>query len=87
MGDVDSRTSVEVMEIFQRLNAESGITVLLITHEHDIADYGSRIVRFRDGTIIANEINTTRRMAGDEIAAFPTKDGTSEGAVAVQEAG
>ena len=48
-GNLDTRTSVEVMQIFQRLNRERGITVILITHEADIADYGSRIIRFRDG--------------------------------------
>src|SRR6188768_3366250 len=47
-GNLDSRTSVEVMGIFQRLNAEQKITVLLITHESDIAEYGTRIVGFRD---------------------------------------
>ncbi len=86
-GNLDSRTSVEVMEIFQRLNTESGITVLLITHEHDIADYGNRIVRFRDGRIISNEINTTRRMAGDEMTALPPQDGAPEAPTAVEEAG
>jgi len=43
-GNLDTRTSIEVMDIFQRLNRERGITVLLITHEHDIAEYGTRIV-------------------------------------------
>ena len=86
-GNLDSRTSVEVMEIFQRLNTESGITVLLITHEHDIAEYGNRIVRFRDGKIIANEINTTRRMAGDEMTALSARDGAPDVPVTVEEAG
>ena len=58
-GNLDSRTSVEVMGIFQRLNAEQGITVLLITHEHDIAEYGTRIVGFRDGRVVG-------QYAGDE---------------------
>ena len=62
-GNLDTRTSVEVMDLFQQLNTESGITVLLITHEHDIAEYGSRIIRFRDGAIVSDETNTTRRMA------------------------
>ena len=86
-GNLDSRTSVEVMEIFQRLNTESGITVLLITHEHDIAEYGNRIVRFRDGKIIANEISTTRRMAGDEMTTLSAQDRAPETPVAVEEAG
>ena len=41
-GNLDSRTSIEVMDVFQRLNIERGITILLITHEHDIAEYGTR---------------------------------------------
>src|SRR6202171_3836941 len=50
-GNLDSRTSVEVMEIFQRLNRERGITLVLVTHEADIADYASRVVVFKDGKI------------------------------------
>src|SRR3954447_11934726 len=50
-GNLDTRTSIEVMDIFQRLNVERNITVLLITHEMDIAEYGTRLVRFRDGRI------------------------------------
>ncbi len=53
-GNLDTRTSIEVMGIFQRLNKERGITVLLITHEIDIAEYGTRIIRFRDGRIVAD---------------------------------
>jgi len=48
-GNLDTRTSIEVMGIFQRLNIERGITVLLITHEMDIAQYGTRIIQCRDG--------------------------------------
>jgi putative ABC transport system ATP-binding protein len=50
-GNLDSRTSVEVMEIFQRLNRERGITLILVTHEPDIAEYAQRIVVFKDGKI------------------------------------
>ena len=77
-GNLDSRTSIEVMEIFQRLNTESGITVLLITHERDIAEYGSRIIRFRDGVVISDEANTTRRVAGNESAPPPVDDSGRE---------
>jgi putative ABC transport system ATP-binding protein len=70
-GNLDTRTSIEVMDIFQRLNKERGITVLLITHEHDIAEYGTRIVQFRDGQVIADRAVTTRREAQDELAALP----------------
>jgi putative ABC transport system ATP-binding protein len=70
-GNLDSRTSVEVMGIFQRLNAEQGITILLITHEHDIAEYATRIVGFRDGRITSNQQVTNRRNADTELASMP----------------
>jgi putative ABC transport system ATP-binding protein len=58
-GNLDTRTSVEIMELFVRLNQESGITVILVTHEPDIAAFGKRIIRFSDGHIISDE--TVRR--------------------------
>jgi len=73
-GNLDSRTSVEVMDIFQRLNTERGITVLLITHEQDIAEYGTRIIVFRDGKIVDDKPNAVRRMAADELAALPAEE-------------
>jgi putative ABC transport system ATP-binding protein len=70
-GNLDTRTSVEVMGIFQRLNKERGITVLLITHEVDIAEYGTRLIRFRDGRVVADQAVIHRRNAADELAALP----------------
>jgi putative ABC transport system ATP-binding protein len=70
-GNLDTRTSIEVMDIFQKLNTERGITVLLITHEHDIAEYGTRIVQFRDGHVVSDHPVTQRRHAEDELAALP----------------
>jgi putative ABC transport system ATP-binding protein len=70
-GNLDSRTAVEVMEIFQRLNEERAITILLITHEHDIAEYGSRTIAFRDGRIVRDEPEAIRRIASQELAAMP----------------
>jgi putative ABC transport system ATP-binding protein len=70
-GNLDTRTSIEVMGIFQRLNKERGITVLLITHETDIAEYGTRLIRFRDGRIVADQAVLHRRNAADELAALP----------------
>jgi len=70
-GNLDTKTSIEVMGIFQRLNKERGITVVLITHEVDIAEYGTRIVTFRDGLPIADRAVTRRRDAGEELAALP----------------
>ena len=70
-GNLDTKTSIEVMGIFQRLNRERGITVVLITHELDIAEYGTRIVSFRDGQVIADRAVQRRRNAADELAALP----------------
>jgi putative ABC transport system ATP-binding protein len=70
-GNLDSRTSVEVMAIFQRLNAEQGITVLLITHEPDIAEYATRVVSFRDGRIVGDAAVASRRRAETELASLP----------------
>jgi putative ABC transport system ATP-binding protein len=70
-GNLDTRTSIEVMGIFQRLNRERGITVLLITHEMDIAEYGTRLIRFRDGRVVADSKVVHRRNAEEELAALP----------------
>ena len=73
-GNLDTRTSIEVMGIFQRLNQERGITVVLITHEVDIAEYGTRTVTFRDGQVVADTAVARRRQAQDELAALPTAE-------------
>ena len=70
-GNLDTRTSIEVMGIFQKLSAERGITILVITHEHDIAEYGSRIISFRDGQIVQDRPIATHRSAEVEMAALP----------------
>jgi putative ABC transport system ATP-binding protein len=70
-GNLDTKTSIEVMGIFQRLNQERGITVVLITHEMDIAEYGTRTVTFRDGQVVADKTVARRRVAQDELAALP----------------
>ena len=70
-GNLDSRTSVEIMEILQRLNREKRITVLLITHEHDIAEYATRVVTVRDGRILTDDVVALRRDAAAELAALP----------------
>ncbi len=70
-GNLDTKTSIEVMDVFQTLNKERGITVLLITHERDIAEYGTRIVAFRDGVIKTDEKIANRRIASVELAALP----------------
>jgi putative ABC transport system ATP-binding protein len=70
-GNLDTKTSIEVMGIFQKLNQERGITVVLITHEMDIAEYGTRTVTFRDGQVVADRQVARRRVAQDELAALP----------------
>ena len=73
-GNLDTRTSIEVMDIFQKLNLEHGITVVLITHEMDIAEHGTRFVKFRDGRIQIDEQITQRRMASEELKHLPPPD-------------
>ena len=65
-GNLDSQTSIDVMEIFQRLNIERGLTIVLVTHEHDIAEYGTRVVSFRDGRVRADTPVEIRRTAATE---------------------
>src|SRR5205814_4108557 len=69
-GNLDTKTSIEVMGIFQRLNQERGITVVLITHEMDIAEYGTRTVMFRDGQVVKDMAIAKRRDARDELTAW-----------------
>lgn len=61
---------MEIMAIFQRLNRENGITVILVTHEPDVAAYASRVIQFRDGRIVKNEHVAAPHDAAVEMAAF-----------------
>ena len=70
-GNLDSRTSIEVMDIFQRLKEERGITIVLITHEQQVAEYGSRIIAFKDGRILSDRANDRQRLAMGELALLP----------------
>jgi len=54
-GNLDTKTSVEIMELFVRLNRDPGITVIIVTHEPDIATYAKRTIRFLDGHIVSDE--------------------------------
>ncbi len=65
-GNLDSRTSVEVMGIFQELN-DQGLTVLLVTHEPDIADHARRVVTFKDGLVLSDTRVLRRRIAREEL--------------------
>jgi putative ABC transport system ATP-binding protein len=75
-GNLDTRTSIEVMDIFQKLNRERGITVVLITHEIDIAEYGTRLVAFRDGLVTSDRRVEKRRLAEHELSALPAAAAT-----------
>jgi putative ABC transport system ATP-binding protein len=66
-GNLDTRTSIEVMGIFQRLGEERGITIVLVTHEPDIAAYGTRIVAFRDGRVRLDQPVEMRSRAAGEL--------------------
>src|SRR5258706_10566877 len=70
-GNLDTRTSIEVMAIFQQLNRERNITVVLITHERDIAEYGTRVASFRDGVVVADPPVALQRLAHAELAGLP----------------
>ncbi|MBS0660001.1 MAG: ABC transporter ATP-binding protein [Verrucomicrobia bacterium] len=66
-GNLDSRTSVEIMGVFQRLNDE-GITIIMVTHEPDIAAYTKRNILMRDGRILADQPVEQRSFAAEELA-------------------
>ncbi|HLV98844.1 MAG TPA: ABC transporter ATP-binding protein [Ktedonobacterales bacterium] len=68
-GNLDSRTSVEIMAILQELN-EQGLTIVLVTHESDIAAYCKRQVLFRDGIVVHDSLNPAPRVAREELAAL-----------------
>lgn len=79
-GNLDSRSSVEVMAIFQRLNREQGITVIFVTHEPDIAAHTRRIIRVRDGILALDEPVAQQRIAN------PSDYPTEEEPIAAEEA-
>lgn len=70
-GNLDSRTSVEVVEIFQRLNRERGMTLILVTHEPDIVEYADRVVVFKDGKIKSDYQIESPRNAAEELKLLP----------------
>ena len=72
-GNLDSRTSVEIMSILQKLNDE-GLTVVLVTHEPDIAQYAKRVITFRDGKIRRDEAVAQRPRAAEVLANMPLSD-------------
>jgi putative ABC transport system ATP-binding protein len=77
-GNLDSRTSVEVMDVFQRLNQERGITIALVTHEPDIAQYARRTIVFKDGRIKNDYMIKEPRSAREELENLPALDDDEE---------
>jgi putative ABC transport system ATP-binding protein len=69
-GNLDSRTSVEIMDVFQDLNAR-GLTIVMVTHEHDIAQFARRVIVFRDGTIRRDERQPSPPTARDVLRTMP----------------
>ncbi len=72
-GNLDSRTSVEIMSILQKLNDE-GLTIVLVTHEPDIAQYAKRVITFRDGRVRRDELVAQRPSAAQVLAEMPTTE-------------
>jgi len=62
-GNLDSRTSDDVLALLQKLNREDGITLVLVTHEHDVAQCASRVITMRDGRVVSDDINAAPRRA------------------------
>jgi putative ABC transport system ATP-binding protein len=73
-GALDTRTSIEIMAIFQRLNRESGITMIVVTHEPDIAAYAGRTIQFRDGRIQKDVLIQQPRDAASELRDLPVEE-------------
>ncbi len=73
-GNLDSRTSVEIMDIFQRLNQEHGLTVVIVTHEPDIARYVKRALDFRDGRLRTDVLIQDRLIASEVLPTLPLLD-------------
>jgi putative ABC transport system ATP-binding protein len=72
-GALDSRISIEIMAIFQRLNREEGITVIVVTHDPDVASYSSRIIHFKDGKLHADETIAHPRDAKKDLEQLPVE--------------
>jgi len=73
-GNLDSRTSVEIMDIFQKLNDQHGLTVVIVTHEPDIAQYAKRALEFRDGKMKTDVVIQNRSIASEVLPTLPALD-------------
>jgi putative ABC transport system ATP-binding protein len=73
-GNLDSRTSVEIMDILQTLNDEQGLTIVLVTHEPDIARFAKRTLEFRDGKLRRDTLVRDRAVAREVLLTLPTPE-------------
>jgi putative ABC transport system ATP-binding protein len=73
-GNLDSRTSVEIMDILQTLNNDQGLTIVLVTHELDIAQFAKRTLLFRDGKLMRDSIVEDRQVAHEVLKSLPTAE-------------
>jgi putative ABC transport system ATP-binding protein len=77
-GALDSRTSIEIMAIFQKLNRDHGMTILMVTHEPDIAGHANRIIRFHDGKVLDDRNIRAPRDAALELVDMPLVDDATQ---------
>jgi putative ABC transport system ATP-binding protein len=70
-GNLDSHTAVEILQIFQELN-DGGLTIVLVTHEHDIAQFAKRVLVFKDGRVRKDEPTRSRPRAAEVLKTLPT---------------
>jgi putative ABC transport system ATP-binding protein len=73
-GNLDTRTSYEIMALMQELNEKQGKTIVFVTHEQDIANFSSRTITLRDGKVIKDTANPNKRSAKEMLAALPVTD-------------
>ncbi|AXY78177.1 ABC transporter ATP-binding protein [Paraflavitalea soli] len=73
-GNLDTRTSYEIMSLMQELNQQQGKTIVFVTHEPDIAAFSSRTITLKDGRVVKDIVNENVRSAQEALAALPTQD-------------
>lgn len=83
-GNLDSHTSVEIMDILQRLNEDEGLTVIIVTHEQDIAQYAMRAIEFRDGKVRRDRAIEERWIAREVLPTLPTLDESEDKEASVE---